>query len=579
MVLPTWSDRAAGDGLTDCIESKVARPGDRRDGVDAETGGKCIAKRPAASRRKDGALECFWSRFEFAWRHLRHDAPEMVSVAVRRIEQRIGKQGKQVLLSPPGVESVRTSYQEQAVEEATDLALGRPCSASALGRAVDSNAAAKKANEDKLKLLESLVEQCLKGLADLTRDIRTLEGQVVKTAVQAVEEDTNIEQRGNRQGESETGQQTRWEVTNPAPARPCPAVALGQALQSTPPYALPKRSLKAHLSDESTRAPTCGSDVGSVEGPKVKRPGRRARARAHREHFEARRSTFGSDGERHGGLTLSANALCSLLETEEDCHEMGWERQSSVSDPDSSGDSEGSGTSERTPQKEGPVQKLFGTGQVQVEVGRSEDDLAIHCRLEPQIGGKANPNAHRDRHVLMGLSLEEGECEMRRSATDQADFVLEFMSCTTELLQHQGIACGAWGMEVMWMYSHNKKQLDNLEASEGGHFPTLIKEGRKINDRMLELAKVVDGHGFLKDCSPGELATQQSLRDCAIPWQRLQLALCRAVKWVDANPEAEGELEGLAELLMPPREGKFAGTSDAELQAMLQKRLASSRRA
>ena len=497
--------------------------------------------------------------------------------------------------------------------------------------------------EDKVKGLELTVAELAGSIVTLAGELQTLAAEI-KTAEKQVVDTTGKAEAQATEGAEEKGTMAVVQTTEVAEAnfKAAAAQPTEVAVETAHKEGLQNssmRTLRAHHSDESTAAPsTVCMKSQPPGGSRIKRPGRRARAREHRARYEECREFFGGEGDRRcrgQEVVLTTAALCSLLEADEDNrwassgqegsstseseplsektsssgHEEVKHRHALVAkhtawgsddeckvDPQSDGGREEAPPAKRSrnfdrskqsaEEATGPLLQLPLVGTApkpkQEKVERGAAGPAIHSRLEPEVGGKANPQAHRDRHVLMELNINYGQFETQRSAIDQADFLLELISCTVELLQKPAIGCGAWGCEVCWMHSHIKSQLDCLEATGGGHFPTVIKEGRRINGSMLNLANTVDGHGYLENCSEADLAVQRSLRELATPWQRAQLALCRATRWLDANPDAVGEAEGLAEILVAPSgktgEGRLGGTSDADLQALLQQRLATSQR-
>jgi len=79
------------------------------------------------------------------------------------------------------------------------------------------------------------------------------------------------------------------------------------------------RLLKAHLSDESTMAPTASLS----DGKSIRRPGRRARARARLEEYH--RCAGQSCGWDEGAVTVPIKALCSILEGGSEDFSSDWD--------------------------------------------------------------------------------------------------------------------------------------------------------------------------------------------------------------------------------------------------------------
>jgi len=562
----------------------------------------------------------FFSRFEFAWRHLRRDAPAAISVAMGRLEKRLwsDRPGMHASSAPPGLEGLRadprtgmpcpTAFLEQAAHIDTDTALGRPCLAVALSQAVGSIelaperpcqavAVGQEAEavletgaeecEDKMLKLEGLVKQCSKDLADMTIAFRALEEKIVKSAT-----DTALE-------------------------RPCSA---------------PRRVLMAHLSEESTAAPSTICSMSQPGEGRIKRPGRRARAREHRERFEECRETLGREAGHGCGsqeICISTAALCSLLEAEGDDWDTSKQQSNSASETESSGVGTPTAASTRSPaanqrqhqQATAPLDSEAtsdSTGEVESEMeplpkkcrgktvgNRPRGVVPTRAKWKPRASSRdakrladitsrrptraqlmpasGQQPAHREQTELMELSIRDREKCIQYSQEEQTDFMLELISCTIELLQRITTARGAWGLDVWRMCTHLKENNNMLAVSGGRPFLTVIMETKRVNEQMTSWASCIMDHGYEQQCSEEDLRLQERMRKLVGPWQRIQVALLKSSEWASGNPKTEEEVADIHLLLAEPvveseKKGRFTSTSDAEIQAMLQNRLAASRR-
>ena len=313
-----------------------------------------------------------------------------------------------------------------------------------------------------------------------------------------------------------------------------------------------RRPLTMHLSDESTAMPA-SSEYTRSEGGTGKRPGRRAGARAHRD--QCHELTRHAANESHENISIPLEALCSVLEEDND-QEFMW-KQGSVGTPSIDDSPDGQedihAAQEREPEEEGrseasqqdqPAAKSSLINSTEQHTNEQIlVALSTSTRRIPQIGDQVWETISPDA-ILKQLQRNERRGGRARTAPlDEAEFLATTVEAMVGRLQEPcrtpEIGDSARAQEVWWACNLLECSIHRVE--EDGTFGSIINALRNMLVTMEPLA----------DKAKHRSDALRELQTLATSLQRIHRSLIRAIEWKGTHPDTCDEAPGILEILLP----------------------------